>query len=48
MAIALRSNSPISYPIQSAGAFTAGLAVRDGRERQSPNLGIQPAAIGRG
>ena len=29
MAIALRSNSPISYPILSADAFTAALAVRE-------------------
>ena len=29
MAIAIRSNSQISYPIPSAGAFTATLAVRE-------------------
>ncbi len=29
MAIAIRSNSQISYPILSAGAFTAALAVRE-------------------
>ena len=29
MAIAIRSNSEISYPILSAGAFTATLAVRE-------------------
>jgi hypothetical protein len=40
MAIALRSNGQISYPILSTGASTAALAVRETRSAGAPKPGL--------
>jgi hypothetical protein len=46
MVIAIRSNSQISYPILSAGAFRATLAVRETGLAGAPKPGLLSRSAG--